>query len=273
VNELMPRQTIATLVEQHDAIQAQAQQGITLLFAAQALMKVACGGYASVLPDAYGFRRVDSWITYGKPEDAAAKAQLAIQEGFWKYTLAQTGVGAMMSPADRERMHKMFEEHKTPPFDLANVVATLQGLAENSDEIFKGAARAVWELFRPGTSWANRHKTNADCSGVQRKVILSWGYSWSSSYMDLDVKQRFNELNKVFHVLDGKGLPKADNNLGLQMEQARRAGQKGMETEYFKLAWFDSAGTIHLIFRRLDLLQQLNRIGGEGSNELKENRA
>ena len=73
-------------------------------------------------------------------------------------------------------------------------------------------------------------------------------------------------------LLDGKGLPKADNNLGLQMERARRNGQKGMETEYFKLVWFASAGTIHLVFLRLDLLQELNRIGADGSNELMESR-
>lgn len=86
--------------------------------------------------------------------------------------------------------------------------------------------------------------------------------------MDMNVKERFNELNKVFSVLDGKGLPKADNNLGFQMEQARRDGQKGMETDYFTLSWYVSAGTIHLTFKRLDLLQELNRIGADGSNEI-----
>lgn len=271
MGELMPRQTIAALVEQHDAIQVQAVDGIVALFNAQAQMKAACGGYASVLPDAYGYRRVDSWITFGDVGLAAGHAHRAIREGFWKYTLAQTGIEMMMSPADRERMGKMFEEHKTPPFDLVNVVATLQGLAENSGEIFKGAARAVWELFRPGTGHWNKHKTNKDCSAIQRKVILTWGFYGGGSYLDLDRKQRFNELNKVMYVLDGKGLPKADNNLGSQMEQARRNGVPGLETEYFSLAWF-KVGTIHLTFKRLDLLAELNKIGADGSNELMESR-
>jgi hypothetical protein len=40
----------------------------------------------------------------------------------------------------------------------------------------------------------------------------------------------------------------------------------GCETKYFKVKWFKK-GTLHIEFKRLDLLSELNRIGG--GNRLK----
>ncbi|WP_459933881.1 DUF4942 domain-containing protein [Fundidesulfovibrio butyratiphilus] len=39
----------------------------------------------------------------------------------------------------------------------------------------------------------------------------------------------------------------------------------GCETSYFQCKWFKN-GNLHIVFKRLDLLEKLNRIGAGGSN-------
>lgn len=269
MSELMERQTIATLAAQHDEILKLTLEGLEKLCDAKKRMRDQCGPYADLLSKA-GHYRSESWLACEKPDALQKEAAQTIQESFWRYTLAQTGIREAMSPTDRKRMDAMFENHETPPFDVANIVATLGGLAENADEIYKQAVREVWEDFRPGKYQSNRHKTNGDPSGVQEKIILAngvenYGYGFSLGYSR---GQRLNELDKVFHVLDGKGLPKQDKYLSYQIAGAMKQKETTHETEYFRFKWY-MAGTLHIRIKRLDLLRELNRIGADGLNELK----
>ena len=164
-------------------------------------------------------------------------------------------------------MNKMFEEHTTPNFTLENLVSTLQGLAENQGEIFTQAVVECFEWFRP-RSWNPTHKSNSPYQ-INQKIISEntveiWGNRFHMGYYR---EEKFMELDKVFHGLDGKGLPKRPHDALTAIKDAMQKGYSEAETNYFRFKWF-KVGTLHIWFKREDLLKEFNRIGSDARSNL-----
>lgn len=253
-DSLIKHQRLAELVALHDEAQRLADEGLQKLFEAKALMNKALGQfndslYVSHIKD-YGL---------GGEEDRK-NVSIKIRENFWKYTLDQTGIRNLMGSKDRDRMDNMFYEHTTPPYDVPNLVATLQGLAQGSGEIFRCAVKEVFDWLRPCGS---KHKTNSKWI-VGPKVIITlaverWGMGgWSLSHWKQD---RLADLDKVFHGLDGKGSPKPPHDAMTVLLAAMRESKQEAETDYFRFRWF-AAGTLHIWFKRDDLRREFNRLAG-----------
>ena len=74
-------------------------------------------------------------------------------------------------------------------------------------------------------------------------------------------ENQLRALDNVFHMLDGKPLSTYRNGdlINAINESERGAG----ETEYFRYKSFLN-NNLHLEFRRMDLVQRLNEVGGNG---------
>jgi len=262
--ELMERQTLVTLAECYTKAAPLAAKGLKMLTEAQEIMKKGLGShYDSLFP--YNELRC-----YNLDERNLEESQTQIRENFWRYTLEQTGIRELMAPTDRERMEKMFTDHTTPQFTLENLISTLQGLAENQGEIFNQAVVECFEKLRPH-DFRPTHKTNSSWK-INNKIIVEyvvdhWNGTFSFNYHK---EQLFFELDKVFHCLDGKGLPKRPGNATTAIKDAMQKKEQEAETEYFRMKWF-KVGTMHVWFKRPDLVKDFNQIGAAGSVEIPAN--
>ena len=82
-------------------------------------------------------------------------------------------------------------------------------------------------------------------------------------------QQQLQTLENVFIALDGKGI--TGNGYRSDLENAIHASEDGTgQTEYFDFRAYKN-GNLHLLFRRSDLLAELNRrAGGMNLSEKKD---
>ncbi|BBD10137.1 DUF4942 domain-containing protein [Desulfovibrio ferrophilus] len=261
---LIPRQTLAALVENHDKVTGLVAQAFKLLGEAQKLNTATLGGFSSYLLSER-LRRFD----LNDAEKSSTKTLEHIKEQHWHYAIKLTGIRNLMSSDDKARMDRMFENHKTPSFDLGNLASTLQGLAENQSEIFSAAISETHKALR---LYAANYKTNSTFK-VGDKVIINHCVEFSQYgdsvrwYLDDHRKHLLFDLDKVFHFLEGQGFPEYPGNFTTAIEAAMKEKATNCETSYFKAKWFKK-GTIHIEFKSPALVKGFNRIAAEGSNEL-----
>lgn len=264
--ELLPYQTLGALVSAHDAVVAKAESGLKLLAEAHELHRATVGEYAS-LWDGQGLSRL--YLEDGATRTIEDMRQ-SVQERFWSYTMDQTGLRMKMGKGARDRMDRMFRDHTTPPFTRENLLATLQGLAESVGDLVAEAVCESFNFLRPRHYWRGEYKTNRK-DRVGEKVIVEnamcSAWSWGLSRQD-----ELNDVDKAFHALDGKGFPATGwGPMVTTLKEASGHGEFSAETDYFDLRWFKK-GTLHIRFKRLDLLKEFNRIGSAGRNEVGEGR-
>ena len=261
MNAPMPRQTLQALANNHAAVAALVEDAFRKLGEAKQILKAALGqSYDSVFHD----RISDYWLEEpDKPRSAMRESLVKIRENFWGYTLKQTGIRDMMSPEDRGRMDEMFRAHTTPDFTEENLLATLQGLYDSQDDIFRACVTSCYKRLRP-CRWDRPHKTNKPWK-VDKKVILErvFGiYSW------IDREDLLADMDKVFHFLDGQGFPAYPGDFLTAVRKAAKDKAAAFETVYFECRAYHKTGTLHVQFKRLDLLSKFNEIGAGESNAL-----
>ena len=69
-------------------------------------------------------------------------------------------------------------------------------------------------------------------------------------------------IDKVFHLLDGQGIPEGYE--GPLIDALQTAGDGKGETNYFVFQCYQNTN-IHLTFKRLDLVKLLNQVAGGGA--------
>ncbi len=126
--------------------------------------------------------------------------------------------------------------------------------------MFEEAIKEVFDFLRPG-KWCS-HKTNNRFE-VGKKVIIDWGIDTSYGMLRpvYQKEQSYRALDNIFHLLDGKGVSKYPGDFVTALSAACRKKEWECETEYFKCKWY-KRGTLHIEFKRLDLLKELNRRAG-----------
>jgi hypothetical protein len=87
-------------------------------------------------------------------------------------------------------------------------------------------------------------------------VLGSWGSGWSTYG---NGREKLSDLDRVFHVLDGKKPPE-DSNAADVISRAYGQKQHVVDTPYFSARLFPGNKNIHLTFKRLDLVDRANDI-------------
>lgn len=152
-----------------------------------------------------------------------------------------------------------------PDITADNIMQVLTGMVESSGEMLEGKIR---EEFRFWKAWAsNGYKTN-DPNMVGEKVIKGYMVEyagWQNTYWrpSHGNEKHLQAIDHVFHLLDGKGIPKEYD--GALVTAIKKSGVEGTgSTDYFKFKCFRN-GNLHLRFLNLDLLAQFNRVAGGGN--------
>jgi hypothetical protein len=245
----IPKQSITAIVSSHEAVKNKVETAFRLLTEARQIMKNALGD--------------DSYPSLWQ-ERISETAKKNIVQQFWRYIIRLTGVDEMMSSRWRAEVEKQLRDSDLPELTEANIHGWLETLAADVNGILTESVQSVFEFLRPRRS---AYKTNTEFEVGQRCIIsyafnTSFGMVSLSHYKENDLR----DLDNVFHLMDGKGVAKYPGNLITAIREALQKREWKAETPYFACKWF-KAGTLHIRFKRMDLVAKLNRIAG--GNRLK----
>lgn len=204
-------------------------------------------------------------------EVSAARAVETLERECWGQLLAKLEFGRFLSVSRTEELRAMLDGKRgapaLPPLTLANVMAMLQGMHGQLDELLAESVGEVFEWLRPrGHTRVARLKSNTELEVGPRVVIADavekpWGTSgkkWWSHTLCHRQEPYLAALERVFLSLDGKGsVTKLHRSeVGLKLLEAAEG-----ETEYVEFRACQN-GNLHLKFKRPDLLARFNALAG-----------
>ncbi len=259
MNNLAQRQTVEHLVREFKSAAAKVRQGFALCLEAEHSLNA-----AFTLDHHQGFHvgeRRHNWIAWKQADEAIE----SLTRQAWVCIVERLELRRMMSMARWCELEKMLDKGELPPIEVATVINFAAGYAVSVDTMVVEAVAEVFRVLRPSKRY-DGYKTNSEFE-VGEKVILEryiepkWtrgGFTVNHYY-----EQNLIAIERVFQALDGQGV--AMKHHYSQLSTAIKACEGGRgETEYFAFRCYKK-GTLHLRFKRLDLLQRLNEIAG-GAN-------
>lgn len=175
----------------------------------------------------------------------------------WRMLFDRLGVKKLMSVAKREEFEKRLKEGELPDITEESLAGVILGMVDQAKGFAEEAAREVFEWLRP---WRRDYKTNS-AFRVGRRVILSGcvGAGYGSKFRVQYARQpKVIALDGVFHLMAGKGV--MSDRLGPLVAAIEATKDGTGETEFFKFKCFKN-GNLHVEFKRLDLVKQLNYLG------------
>ena len=189
----------------------------------------------------------------------------------WEILVDRMELKRVCSCARAAEIDKQINDPKTlPEITEANMLAMLSGAYQNLGDFLQEAVVEVFERLRPWQPGGNVWKTNKVFEVGPRVVLngyieMKWGGGFRCSYYS-DRTQVIRCLDNVMHLLDGKG--PVPTHAGPLVDALNSPANNGrVETEYFEAKCF-KRGTLHLHFKRADLLAELNLRGSKGSPQL-----
>lgn len=206
---------------------------------------------------------------------------MRLRASAWATIAERLELARVMSIADAKALDKWLAEGD-PPLGTDRygdrrwpdiTVENVRAFGEKYSDPRSSFERAVVEVFnwlrpsRRSDFGAGKYKTN-NLLEIDERVIITGcvhaSYSGGGCEVDYDDRANLLALERVLLVLDGQGM----RNKGhvSELEQAIEASGKAAkgETEYFAFRAFKGERTLHLRFKRKDLLAQINRIAGAG---------
>jgi hypothetical protein len=264
--ELIPHNTATAMVDAYLAASEDIRKGFKLLDGASDRLNAAFGDNYRF--GVYGYEGIDTTVE---------KLLDKIKKAAWRAVVDKVNLRQLMSTKKAKELDDWLDQKPSyhqqeiapmPELSVEAIYGMLQHSVENMDDYLRDAIKEVFDFLRPGKTYMP-YKTNKEFT-VGRKVILGSMVRWDygkfapSYYRD----QQYRCLENVFSLLDGKG-PIKTHKGGLYDAVSTSHGTG--ETEYFRFKCFRNCN-LHLEFKRLDLLEKLNEIGGGDSKQLPVDR-
>jgi hypothetical protein len=178
----------------------------------------------------------------------------------WRMLFDRLGVKKVMSVKKRHEFEERLEKGELPEITAEAIVEIILAMVDQLGDFAVEAAKEVFEILRPASLYGQTYKTNS-AFRVGKRVILSWYVepgSRGSFHVNYSREASLIAIDGVFHVMDGKGALAGRRG---PLVEAINACVGGVgETEYFRFKCFKNRN-LHLEFKRLDLVKQLNFLG------------
>lgn len=179
-----------------------------------------------------------------------------IDAGAWATLIDASGIRSFMSAQKRSAWDSAIHERTTAPFTKDYIESTVSDLMGNRVSMME---EGVIDVFR---ALSHGFKTN-EPKMFGKKIIIDWLWTnHSSNWASLNSQtvDRLDDLMRVMSINDGQVAP--DHRYGFygHIMDADRKKETVFENEYMSLKWYKRAGTCHLTFKRLDLVEKLNLI-------------
>jgi hypothetical protein len=202
---------------------------------------------------------IKSNLYYGDLKQAAEKNIEEMKKTMWGFIVEKTQLLNLLTEKKKQELDRMIADGTLPEIEIETIQAFISNLACNLPNLFKEACCEVFDMLRPPRS---EYKTNTEFE-IGPKVIMNYmvDYYCESYSLDYRRQQSLINLDNVFHLLDGQGSTKYPHDLVKTIKMAIRDNRRDAETEYFRCKWHKKR-SLHITFKRLDLVQELNRIAG-----------
>ncbi len=179
-----------------------------------------------------------------------------IDAGAWATLIEASGIRSFMSAKARSEWDSAIYERRTAPFTKDYIESTIADLMGNRVSMME---EGVLEVFRRLSSGFRTNQPQM----FGKKIIVNWlwsSYSGGWASLNSSTADSLDDLMRVMSVMDGQ--PIQDHRYGFysHIHQADRSKETSFENEYMSVKWFKKAGTGHVTFKRLDLVEKLNLI-------------
>jgi hypothetical protein len=179
-----------------------------------------------------------------------------VDSSVWGYLMNESGMLTFMDAKQRKEWQELVQKRECPPLTKAAISGTFAGLHENRGEIFE---RGIIEVFK---SLSYDWKTNSPMK-FGKKIIMNYVCSWNEwgwSYSYSDRMNMLDDLERIFFMLADR--PPPDHRSSIQCKVREAFSDKAnteLTADYFHCRWYKK-GTMHVTFRRLDLVRKLNDV-------------
>jgi len=185
-----------------------------------------------------------------------------VDADFWNALLEKSDIRNFVDSKTREKWDKDIADRKFPEFVPKNVAETFAALYAKRREMFGDSVVNVFKSL----SW--NYKTNRPRMFGKRLVltyaVTSYAPSRRISGVQYRAKNKLDDLDRVFRILDGKPVAGCEHALGNVLDHAIRDGAEKFGNEYFEFKWFLN-GNLHVKFLQPDLVKAANALLAERS--------
>lgn len=269
--DLLPRQTLPVMAQAYADAVAKMRGAITALDEAQKALNFVFGSGTRATSH---FDFTEYWRRAYSDLPKPDALELHWRQAAWRILVDRMELKRICSVARAREIDKQLENPKElPDITESNMLAMLESNVQNVGAFLQEAIKEAFDQLRPyhrGDA-GDGYKTNCVYQIGERVVLhyaVSQGYGrgkFRLHYSDHKT-QLIRCLDNVMHLLDGKGT--VPTHAGPLVDALNGEGNQGLvETEYFEAKSFKN-GNLHLRFKRLDLLAELNRRGAEGTAAL-----
>ena len=186
----------------------------------------------------------------------------------WRKLVDRTQVRKAMSIAAWKELNERMDRDTPLPITVETVSGMVRQFRADVPSMLEAAVHEVFDFLRPQRS---EYKTNTEFEIGERVILRGfvspgwWGKDPTQWHVaDHWYEQRLLALENVFMMLDGRVRTDADGILSLLSQEISRC--KGKATCHGATTYFEFRGhknrTLHLKFRRMDLVQRLNAVAG-----------
>jgi len=253
------RETIEQVCEQRDLALQLTEQAMRLLLQAE---EAACR--AAPTDDHAGFLgsldlRGFGWSPASAEGRLAAimeEARLRIDSCAWLDLQKRTGLRSLLDAQGMKEFREQMGGDKTPPFTVDNATATFLTAASNLDQIFTRSIVNVFESLPKAKLVSN------SAFGFGKRVIWPNAFSgwWGWNHYG-NAQALVRDLDRVMHVLAGKRPPDMGGDFADLVGKTRTDRKKGerateCENEFLHARCYSTS--LHLTFKRADLVQMAN---------------
>jgi hypothetical protein len=195
------------------------------------------------------------------------------RKDIWRYIIKKTNMEKLLNENRLKKLEEQIEKDDLPDITPENIFGMIKQFAENAQKYFDESIMDVFKTLNPTSTWS-QYATN-DGTTIGKKAILDHYFGidfYGNPQLKYHRKQRLQDIDNAFHMLDGKGTSKGGDNPTLvqAIEIAQIENFDYCETEYFKCKWYKK-GTLHIEFKRMDLVEKINNIVSENFIEEKQN--
>jgi len=246
---IMIRATVHEIAAHRDRALALYEQALDLLAVAQDEARAAAPSGVYELP-ALGF----SSSYQLSRADLLKRTQKTLDKAVWSHVIEAQGITSLMDKSERKKAREELEKDP-PPFNADDCQAVMERLIADRQTIFqRGIANAFSAL--------DRRFRSHDGFKLGSRIVLSYALQQFGSWTSYHHDETITDVERVFHLLDGK--PQPDRRAGIvsKIEDGRRAcGWEAsafmVEDDYFKVRVYRN-GNVHMWFKRDDLVEKVN---------------
>jgi len=222
------------------------------------------------LASAFGVRGEYIHVEYIHLRDYPEDLKKELKKRLWGKVIDLMNLPSFLSTRRLEELRRQVEHDTLPDLTTENILAFCANVYNSLKDLFNEMVQEVFDWLCPAKmhQWAEerKYKTNRQFK-IGHKVIKSnvvTVETWGAVHLSYYQKDKLQVLDNVFHLLDGRGVPKYPHTAVTAIEEAIKSGKWRAETEYFHFEWFKK-GTLHIEFKRQDLVDKINKLASDGT--------